>query len=405
MLDLFGCFVIFTFIAISPYIVKLFFVFHFYLRTRVHKIRGKNAEGTSISHFPKISVILPVHNEEKVIKAKIRNLLELEYPRNSMEIIVVDGCSTDKTVELVEAFKDARIKLIRQKEREGVTEAVKAGVQSSKGEIIVMTDAEAAFGSNALRFLVEDLTNPDVGAVTGIEVIVNPSQNVFTQMESIYRKFYHMSSIAESIAYSTSIGFRGEFVGVRKELFPMTVNSVKGILDVEIALGVIRKGYRAICDERIKFFGLAADNLGDRNKQKIQRATLNQETILQNIDFLLRPKFKTFGLVTFPSNFFMYFISPFVFLILLGMFPLVIINWLIHSQILIHPEILASIFVAIVLSLSFARAHAHKCLVFVLAFFHAQFSLAVGVLRIFWGRPIFLSQVRSTRKDFSTISK
>jgi len=402
MLDLFGCFVILTFIAISPYIVKLFFVLHFY---KNHNIRRKNSKVASFSHFPRISVILPVYNEEKVIKAKIQNLLELDYPKGSMEIIVVDGCSTDRTVKLVEGFRDEQIRLIQQKEREGVTEAVKAGVRLSKGEIIVMTDAEAAFESNALRFLVEDLTNPDVGAVTGIEVIVNPSQNVFTQMESIYRKFYHMSSIAESIAYSTSIGFRGEFVGVRKELFPMTVNSGKGILDVEIALGVIRKGYRAICDERIKFFGLAADNLGDRNKQKIQRATLNQETILQNIDFLLRPKFKTFGLVTFPSNFVMYFISPFVFLILLGMCPLVIINWLIPSQILIHPEILASIFVATVLSLSFARARAHKCLAFVLAFFHAQFSLAMGVLRIFWGRPKFLSQVRSTRKDFSTIGK
>jgi len=400
MLNLFGYFAILTVIAISPYIVKFFFVLYFYGNNKMHARTKKKAKGTSISYFPQISVILPVYNEEKVIKAKIQNLLELDYPSDSMEIIVVDGCSTDRTAEIVEAFKDERIKLIRQKEREGVTEAVKAGVQSTKGEIIVMTDAEAAFESNALRFLVEDLSNPDVGAVTGIEVIVNPSQNIFTQMESIYRKFYHMSSIAESIAYSTSIGFRGEFVGVRKELFPMTVNSGRGILDVEIALGVMRKGYRAICDKRIKFFGLAADNLEDRNRQKIQRATLNQETILQNIDFLFRPKFKTFGLITFPSNFVMYFISPFVFLILLCMFPLLIINWLIHSQIVIHPQILTFIFIVIVLSLVFARTRAHKCLVFILAFFHAQFSLAIGVLRLFWGRPKFLSQVRSTRKGF-----
>jgi biofilm PGA synthesis N-glycosyltransferase PgaC len=385
MLDFFGVFAILTVLAMSPYIVKSIFVLLFY---RSPRLRGRNIDVISAPNYPKISVVLPVYNEENVVKAKIQNLLELDYPRDSIEIIVVDGCSTDRTVEIVKASRDERIKLIRQNEREGVTEAVRTGVQLSKGEIVVMTDAEAAFEPSAFKFLVDDFTNPDIGAVTGIEVIVNPSKNTFTKMESMYRRFYHMSSMAESIAYSTSIGFRGEFVGFKKELFPMTVNSTKGVLDVEIALGVIRKGYRAIVDERIKFFGLAADNLKDRNRQKIQRATLNQETILQNTDFLFRPKFKTFGLITFPSNFVMYFISPLIFLTLLGMLSLFVINCIMQSQILTLAFILAALSIA-VLS---ARAR-----VFILAFFHAQLSLVIGILRILFGKPKFLSQVKSTR--------
>jgi len=312
-----------------------------------------------------------------------------------MEVIVVDGCSTDGTAELVKAFRDERIKLIQQKEREGVTEAVKAGVLQSEGEIIVMTDAEASIEPNALRLLVDDFTNTEVGAVTGTEVVVNPSKNIFTRMESTYRKFFNMSCIAESNAYSTS-HFRGEFVGLRKELFPMTVNSRKGILDVEIALGVIQKGHRAICDERIKFFVSATSTLEDINRQKIQRATLIQETIIRNIDFLFKPKFKTFGLVVFPCNFIMYFISPIIFLTLLGLYPLLVINCILHSQVLTLIAVMPALFII------FSK----KYRIFILAFLHAQYSLTVGMFRIaLLGRPDFLSQVKSTRKGFVSPTK
>ena len=91
----------------------------------------------------------------------------------------------------------------------------------------------------------------------------------------------------------------------------MNVDSDQGILDVEMALSAIRVGFRARCDPRIKFYGLAANKVDDRNRQKIQRATLNQECILKNKDLLFAHNF--YGRVIFPTQFAIHIISPVLF--------------------------------------------------------------------------------------------
>ena len=380
-------FTVVLFLALFPYFMRIFTLV--YSRRLKSSSDSAHTEISSSEELPKISIILPVFNEEKMIVRKMQNLLSLKYPLSKLEVVVIDGCSTDKTVELVKSFEDQRIVLIQNKTREGVTQATKDGVKVSNGDVVVLTDTEAMFEDNALQLLAGDFKDQSIGAVTGIEEIVNPKENLITQMEHLHRSFYNMFSISESIAYSTSY-FRGEFAAIRKNLFPMNTDSDVGILDVQIALSAIRAERRAIVDPNIKFYGLAANKMSDRNRQKIQRATLNQECILQNKDLLFTHNF--YGRVIFPAQFATHITSPVLFFasILLFPFVLIVLPWQIDAFLL-------GVFVVACL--------VSKSRDFIVTFVLSQVYLFIGLFKAtVWGRPKFLKQVESTRREFDPVS-
>lgn len=110
-----------------------------------------------------ISVIIPTYNEEKNIERCLRALEEQTVPREDFEIIVVDGQSTDRTVEIAKGYADRLI----QQVSEGVGGARNDGVRIARGDIIVTTDADCIPHREWLEVVQESFENEDVVAVTG----------------------------------------------------------------------------------------------------------------------------------------------------------------------------------------------------------------------------------------------
>jgi cellulose synthase/poly-beta-1,6-N-acetylglucosamine synthase-like glycosyltransferase len=117
---------------------------------------------------PSVSVVVAAHDEQDVIERRIRNLLDLDYPQESVEVVVASDASTDGTDEVVErlATEDSRVKLVRC-ERAGKVAAQNRGVGESSGEIVAFSDANALWQRDALRKLVRSFADPAVGYVTG----------------------------------------------------------------------------------------------------------------------------------------------------------------------------------------------------------------------------------------------
>src|SRR5579864_6311834 len=99
---------------------------------------------------PFVSIILPAHNEEQRIAGKIEDCLQLDYPHDRLEIIVVSDNCTDATEEIVQglASRDSRIRLLRTEGRAGKSGAQNLGVQQARGEIIFFSDANTRTQSN-----------------------------------------------------------------------------------------------------------------------------------------------------------------------------------------------------------------------------------------------------------------
>src|SRR5215467_7999590 len=116
---------------------------------------------------PRVSVIIAAYNEERDIAAKLKNTLALDYPRERMEIIVASDCSTDRTDEIVRSFSAQGVILYRQPERFGKTVAQNRAVKASSGEILVFSDATTICESGAIRKIVRNFADPEVGCVAG----------------------------------------------------------------------------------------------------------------------------------------------------------------------------------------------------------------------------------------------
>src|SRR5215813_7240362 len=126
---------------------------------------------------PRVSVIIAAYNEERDIKAKLKNTLALDYPRERMEIIVASDCSTDRTDEIVRRFRMQGVILYRQPDRFGKTVAQNRAVKASSGEILVFSDATTMYEPDAIRKIVRSFADPEVGCVAGELIYVDMSSS------------------------------------------------------------------------------------------------------------------------------------------------------------------------------------------------------------------------------------
>ena len=131
----------------------------------------KEGKRVKIKEFPYVSIIIAAHNEEKTIGGTIQSVLDLNYPKNKLEIIVVNDESTDDTALIVKKFKDVR--LINNKHKGvGKSSAVNAGIRVAKGEFFGVLDADSEVGKNSLRNILTYFSSDRVGCViTPIKII------------------------------------------------------------------------------------------------------------------------------------------------------------------------------------------------------------------------------------------
>src|SRR3979411_924296 len=99
--------------------------------------------------LPTISVIVPAHNEESGIEAKIENLLALDYPRDLTEILVGSDGSTDGTEEIVKQYASRGVRLIASKVQRGKSSIQNDLVNYASGAILVFTDADCLVARDA----------------------------------------------------------------------------------------------------------------------------------------------------------------------------------------------------------------------------------------------------------------
>lgn len=139
---------------------------------------------------PTVSYMIVAHNEEKIIKEKLMNALELDYPKEKIDIVVASDNSTDSTNLIVEDFIKkhpySKIRLVCSKEHKGKTNAQNETQKTVKSEILVMTDANTMLKSNAIKELVKRFTSDDIAYVCGKLVYENDISTNTSDSESTY---------------------------------------------------------------------------------------------------------------------------------------------------------------------------------------------------------------------------
>ena len=157
----------------------------------VKSFKEKKIIDSSTYDFPTCAILIPAHNEEKVIGATIASMLELDYPKDKLKIIVINDGSKDKTKEIILDFaaKDARVQLFDVPKGEGgkgKSRALNLGIKQASTEVIAIYDADNTPDKHALKYLVANLiSNPELGAVLGKFRTVNKNYNLLTKFINI----------------------------------------------------------------------------------------------------------------------------------------------------------------------------------------------------------------------------
>ena len=123
--------------------------------------------------LPGVSIVVPAYNEEENIADTIESLLGLDYPKDRLEIIVVDDGSTDRTCDVAKKYEGDRVKVIR-KENGGKSSALNAGIRAAKYDVIACMDADSVATGKALKTLVSYIVEENADAVTPVMHVWKP---------------------------------------------------------------------------------------------------------------------------------------------------------------------------------------------------------------------------------------
>jgi cellulose synthase/poly-beta-1,6-N-acetylglucosamine synthase-like glycosyltransferase len=227
-------------------------------RVRRRPVRKRDIE-------PTVTFIVAAHDEELVIEQRLTNLLELDYPPDRLEIVIVSDASTDRTEELVEsvAAREPRVRLLTVP-RGGKTAAQDVGVRETDGEVLAFSDANTLWRQDALRKLVRNFADPDVAYVCGSHFY---SRTEGTNREELYARYEGWLRRNESRLGSITGGV-GPIYAVRRrdyvELDPRLGH------DIVMPYLMVQRGLRAVVEPEAVAWEKPARDVKDEYGRKLR---------------------------------------------------------------------------------------------------------------------------------------
>lgn len=266
---------------------------------------------------PKVSVVMPAYNEEKNIIDCLDSVYSLEYPKNKLEVIVVDDGSSDKTMNFLKAYKKIHKDLIiLQGNHEGKVASLNKGIKKAKHDFIFAVDADTTLNKDVLGKLVRPFADKTVGATNGSCVVKNPDSvlGVFQALE------FHCNSLMRrsfSRLFNNGIWFFGAFACYRKKVLEKIGYMNKNTLveDMDTAMGIYKKGYRTINVPDALGYTLVYSNFKPFFKQRVRWWLGGLRTLGKNK--------KMFSLKSNPSILFLFISQYWWTLFALAFFPLI----------------------------------------------------------------------------------
>jgi cellulose synthase/poly-beta-1,6-N-acetylglucosamine synthase-like glycosyltransferase len=222
------------------------------------------------NYKPKVTIIVPTYREAEFIWDRLDNIYAQNYPRNLMEVVVVDSASDDGTADLVKKWasehRDVDFKLVEESERRGKLSAVLEALKqvSSESGVVVFTDADASWEPDALNKATKYFADPSIGAVTA-----SITYSYDEAFENVYRNYYNMVRVAESKVFATPV-HNGPFLVIRAELLgKYGLPAFPGSDDSSFGSYIALLGFRAI---QVDDVTVKEPTRGSQFRRKIRRA-------------------------------------------------------------------------------------------------------------------------------------
>lgn len=249
--------------------------------------------------YPFVSVMVPAHNEEKVIVRTVESLLHFDYPAERYEVIIINDNSSDNTgkilAQIQKKYSGRNLKIITTDAvtgGKGKSNALNIGFQQSCGELIAVYDADNTPEHPALRLLVEKLlTNSKLGAVIGKFRTRNRSANLLTRFINIETLTFQWMAQAGRWKLLKLCTIPGtNFVIRRSILSEIGGWDIKAIAeDTEISFRIYRMGYKIQYYPPAVTWEQEPQTLSVWMKQRTRWAAGNFYVLIKNLRLIFTP--------------------------------------------------------------------------------------------------------------------
>jgi len=245
---------------------------------------------------PTVTVMVVAHNEEKVILDKLKNVINLNYPKDKIKYLVASDNSTDKTNEIVRTFieenKEFCITLYEVKERKGKTNAQNEAQKLVDTEFLVMTDANSIMDKNSVLELMSSFTDENIAYVTGKLVYINDKDSSVSKTESTYWDKDLSIREIESEIQTITAGNGAIYACRNKEYFEFNpIQCHDSAMPIFYAL----KGKRAIANHDAIAYEKAGEVIEDEFSRKVRMNRILLKHIMPDFRILNIFKYKWFS--------------------------------------------------------------------------------------------------------------
>lgn len=261
--------------------------------------------------LPKVSVIVPAYNEESTIEQNINSLNRIDYPKDKLEIIIVNDGSRDNTGKIINNLKGKNILFIDNKNNKGKAACLNQGIEKSTGEFIACMDADSEVQSDILRKTIPYFANKEIGAVT-VTVEVKDAKN-FLQKIIAVEYIIGLSLSLKVLSYFGAVHVTpGPFSIYRRQVLDKIGRfDTKSIVeDLEIAYRLQKGGYKIACCIATKVITITPKTFKSLHQQRKRWYSGAIYTIIQHRNIILNSEIGYFS-----------YIVPYTFLLMLfGLF-------------------------------------------------------------------------------------
>jgi cellulose synthase/poly-beta-1,6-N-acetylglucosamine synthase-like glycosyltransferase len=261
------------------------------------KSKSEESRISGPSRYPKVTIIVPAHNEEKVIARTVESLLEADYPYK--EIIIVDDGSTDRTYEEASKF-NGRVTILR-KENGGKHSALNHGVKFATGEILMVVDADTIIGRASLQEMAKKFSDENVVAVAGNIKVVN--RNSWLTRCQALEYIISIQTFRRALdAFGTVTVVPGALGAFRKRVLEETGFYDKDTLteDFDVTVKALKTGFVVQGSSTALAYTQSPQTFRDLYRQRMRWYRGNFQTLWKHSDALTNPRYGFLHRLGFP---------------------------------------------------------------------------------------------------------
>jgi cellulose synthase/poly-beta-1,6-N-acetylglucosamine synthase-like glycosyltransferase len=226
---------------------------------------------------PAITFLITAYNEEKNLAAKLEGTLALDYPKDKLEIIVASDGSTDRTDDVARSFAHRGVRLVRVEGRVGKTETQNQAVRQATGEIIIFSDATTEYEKSALRKIVRNFADPEVGAVSGRYEYLNATGAAIGVGSVLFWKYENFIKRTQTRIH-TITGCCGCIYSVRKAAYqPLPPDIISDLCE---PLAVLSQGYRIVFEPEAIAFEETTEKTSEEFNMRVRVAVRGMRGLL-----------------------------------------------------------------------------------------------------------------------------